>query len=279
MRAVLASVPASGGRENEDFAAVTPSAAVLLDGAGIPAGLDSGCLHGVAWYARTLGTVLLARMNAAGSGPLPDCLYDAISEVRARHAGSCDLGHPGSPSATVVAIRVSGDQLEHLVLCDSALLLAGASGPVRVVTDQRIEHVTRPFRGVLDRTLIGAPEHAAVFAGYVRTARDLKNTPAGFWVAAAEPAAAGHALTGTTRLADIRAVLLLSDGATRLTEVFGLASWQELAHMVQAGGPAELIRLVRAAEAEDPDGLRWPRGKVTDDATVVYCDQLGPDAG
>jgi hypothetical protein len=36
-----------------------------------------------------------------------------------------------------------------------------------------------------------------------------------------------------------------------------------------------LIRQVRAAEAADPRGRRWQRSKATDDATVVYCDQLG----
>jgi Protein phosphatase 2C len=279
VRAVLASLPARADRENEDFAAVTPSAAVLLDGAGIPAGLESGCLHGVAWYARTLGTVLLARITTAGSGPLADCLHDAIGEVRDRHSGSCDLGHDGSPSATVVAARASGDQFEYLVLSDSALVLSEVSGATRVLTDQRIEEVSRAHRAVLDRTPIGAPEHDAVFADYIRAARGLKNTAAGFWVASADPAAAGHALTGTVPLANIRAVLLLSDGASRLADVFGLVSWEQLADLVSAGGPAELIRLVRAAEATDPDGLRWPRGKATDDATAVRCDQFGPDAG
>src|SRR6266581_4894558 len=38
-------------------------------------------------------------------------------------------------------------------------------------------------------------------------------------------------------------------------------------------GPAELVRQVRAAEASDPDGRRWPRGKSRDDATIVYWPQ------
>ena len=44
-------------------------------------------------------------------------------------------------------------------------------------------------------------------------------------------------------------------------------------------GPAGLIRQVRAAEASDPDGARWPRSKARDDATALYWAQAGPLAG
>jgi hypothetical protein len=274
VRAVLATEPVRPATENEDFAAVTPAAAVLLDGAGTPAGMETGCVHGVAWFARTLGAELLAEMTAAASGPLDGCLHAAIGAVRSRHAGTCDLGHDGSPAATVVAIRIRGDELEHLVLSDSALVLAGPSGEVRVVTDQRIEDAARAHRGELDQLPIGTPGRDAAFRRYVQTVRDLKNTPGGYWVASADPGAAHRALRGSTALADVRAAVLLSDGASRLTEVFGLATWEQLAALVIEAGPGELIRQVRAAEASDPDGIRWKRGKAVDDATVVYCDQL-----
>jgi Protein phosphatase 2C len=275
VRAVLATEPVRPEVENEDFAAVMPAAAVLLDGAGTPPGLESGCIHGVAWFARTLGTTLLARILAA-AGSLADCLYDAMSDVRSRHDGQCDLSHEGSPSATVVAIRIAGGRLEHLVLSDSALVLVDQAGASRVVSDQRIEEAARPYRGPVNRLPIGTPAHAVAFADYVRTVRGLKNTEAGYWVASADPEAARHALTGSTPLAGLRAALLLSDGATRLTDLFELASWDELAALVIESGPAELIRRVRVAEASDPDGERWKRGKAVDDATAVCCDELAP---
>lgn len=49
MRVVLATDPATLRWPNEDFAAVAPGAAVLLDGATtFPRGADTGCVHGVA---------------------------------------------------------------------------------------------------------------------------------------------------------------------------------------------------------------------------------------
>ncbi|MCQ0019934.1 hypothetical protein [Actinomadura madurae] len=55
-------------RLNEDFVAAAAGAVVVLDGCGLPLGTDLGCVHGTAWYARSLGTRLLARM-LDGAGP------------------------------------------------------------------------------------------------------------------------------------------------------------------------------------------------------------------
>ncbi len=275
MRVQLATVAAGSGAQNEDFAAATPAAAVLLDGAGIPRGLESGCVHGVAWFARTLGTVLLAHIADPASGQLADCLHDAIERVRSLHDGACDLSHPGTPTATVAAIRARDDHLEHLVLTDSSVILSEMSGTTRVVTDRRIDEVLRGTRAPLDRISLGEPAYAAAFRDHILAVQDLRNTPGGFWVAAADPAVAEQALTGSSPLSGLRSALLLSDGASRLADLFGLVSFDDLAEIVRRDGPAELIRQVRAAEVADPRGRRWQRSKASDDATVIYCDQFG----
>ena len=83
MRVALATDPGTPGWPNEDFAAVAPGAAVLLDGCTTtPRGADTGCVHGVAWYARTLGTAFLAAITADPPVPLADALAGAIGEIR-----------------------------------------------------------------------------------------------------------------------------------------------------------------------------------------------------
>jgi hypothetical protein len=270
----MATAPARPTADNEDFAAVAPSAAVLLDGAGIPAGVESGCVHGVAWFARTLGTALLARACDPASGSLSGCLRAAIADVRSMHGGTCDLDHPGTPTATVVAIRVRSDKLEHLVLTDSSLVLTQAGGAREVVTDRRLDTVLHGTRAALDRVPLRHPAYAAAFRDHMLAIQGLRNTPGGFWVAAADPAVAEHALTGSCPLSGLESALLLSDGASRLADLFALVSWSGLTEIVRQDGPGELIRQIRAAEAADPDGRRWHRSKATDDATVVYCDQF-----
>jgi hypothetical protein len=92
----------------------------------------------------------------------------------------------------------------------------------------------------------------------------------GYWVAAADPQAASQALTGSLPSKTLHRAVMLSDGASRLVDPFGLATWEELLALLDESGPEELLRQVHAAEAVDPEGRQWPRTKRSDDATAVY---------
>ncbi|WP_242884965.1 integrase [Actinomadura litoris] len=247
MRVEWATDEGSAERGNEDFVAAAAGAVVVLDGCGLPLGTELGCAHGTAWYARSLGTRLLARMldgiggappagqpvgppegaHRPGGRPLVARLAGAISDVAASHRATCDLAVPTTPAATVVALRVRGDLLDYLVLADSTLLLDGPGG--------------------LTRISAGAP------------------------FAAADPAVADAAITGTVPVAELTRAFLLTDGATRLAERFQLIGWEALAELAAGSGPAALIARTRETERTDPRAVRWPRGKAHDDATVAVC--------
>jgi hypothetical protein len=228
----LATDPGTPGWPNEDYACVASGAAVLLDGCTTtPRGTDTGCVHGVAWYARTLGTDLLAAITAEPRVPLASALETAIGQVRDWHAGTCDLSARATPAATVTAVRAETDGISYLALSDSSVAADFGDGrPPQVITDR----------------------HRA---------------------AAADPAAARSAVTGTLPPDGLRGVVLLSDGATRINDVYHQLTWPAMIDVIRIDGPSALIRRVRAAEDDDPDGERWPRHKTRDDATVVYWRQ------
>jgi len=268
VRVSLATDSSTRDWPNEDFAAITPGVAVLIDGAGSPGGRETGCVHGVAWYARTLGAHLAASAVVTSTA-LADVLADSISQVSAMHSGTCDLHHPGTPSATVVLVRTNGDTLEYLVLTDSVLLLLPIAGEPVVISDTRLEDIAAGLRPNY-RELARSREREAVRQAYLSKLDALRNQPGGYWSAAADPAAAEQAITGTSAIADLEAVALLSDGAGRLADRYHQATWPQIAATLAEHGPGELIRQLRAVEAADPEGKRWPRGKLRDDATAVY---------
>ncbi|MGW2155617.1 integrase [Nonomuraea sp. NPDC001699] len=261
---------AAPGRPNEDFVAATPDAVVLLDGAGTPPGSDSGCSHGVAWYSRTLGSTLIASISQAAS-PLPELLAEAIKTVSSLHDDTCDLNHPGSPSATVVMLRRRNELIEWLVLADSVLVLdvIGTPDPT-VICDDREAQVGARYRAEMDALDSGSDAHVWAHRRYVETLRSYRNRDGGFWVAATDPLAADQALTSSMPADRVRAAALLSDGASRLVDRFHLATWREALDTLDQHGPANLISQVRAAEHSDPRGERWPRGKTYDDATAAH---------
>jgi hypothetical protein len=264
-----ATVPGDPGIANEDFVAATPSAAVVLDGVTPMDRSDTGCRHGVAWYARTLGSDLFALATTTGSQPrsLVDCLAEAIGRTRDAHSGSCDLAHPDSPAATVAVVRMDGERIDYLVLSDAAVVL-DLGTRVREVSDHRAGQVSQRLRAS------GVRPTAPVV-------RAQRNQPAGYWVAAERPEAAYEALTGTVAATEVRRLMLASDGATRLVDTFGLYDWPGALDALQSEGPdawLERTRVAERADAADP-APRVRRAKVHDDATVVFFGGATPALG
>ncbi|MFJ8579927.1 hypothetical protein [Micromonospora sp. NPDC093277] len=262
MRVATASVAARIGRANEDFTGAVPTAAVLVDGAGIP-GTGSVCRHGVAWYAARLGGSLLGLLSLGRDGGLPALLAEAIEQVTDDHRDTCDVTNPISPSATVAILRLSDGRIEHLVLGDSFLVLDRAAAAPLVVSDPREVMISRAYESALGATTKGSDEYHRV----LRDLRANRNQPGGFWVAKDDPRAADEAITGSCPTSEVTGAVLLSNGASRIVDRFRLADWPEVMAVLASGGPAEVIRRVRQAEAR--------HAVVADDATIAHCTDLG----
>ncbi|MDX6259433.1 MAG: hypothetical protein QOH84_1121 [Kribbellaceae bacterium] len=232
---------------NEDLVISGPDFVVVLDGATAPKGIESGCVHSVAWLVARLGTQLALPLLGRSQAPLADLLADAITAVRAEHADTCDLANPDSPSSTVAMVRVTDEQVEHLVLADSPIVLRAPDRRVTVLADNRVDLL---------------PEYT------FEAVRRLRNQPGGFWVASTEPKAAYEAVAGTTERAAVELIALLTDGASRYSERYG-HPWDDLVDTLATAGPQVLIDKVRRFDADAPVGTF--RGKRHDDATAVLC--------
>jgi hypothetical protein len=256
-----ATQPGSPDKTSEDWAHASQDLVVVLDGA--TARTETGCVHGVHWYAAQLGTALV---DLAGErdADLTEVLRQGIERVAAAHQ-QCDLRHPGTPSAGVAILRPDG---RYLVLGDVSIVADGPSAPV-VIVDPRVDTTGRAERAEVDRHLIGTPEKAAALIPMKRAELAARNVPGGYWIAAADPAAAEHSLTGKLDFREESRAAVLTDGAARAVTL-GLMGWSDLLDQLATRGPADLIALVRQAETSDPLGARWPRNKASDDATAVF---------
>ncbi|MEE6259185.1 hypothetical protein [Plantactinospora sonchi] len=274
MRVRSASVPAPGRIENEDHVFRYGDLVGVLDGATVPEGFDTGCVHGPEWYVRHLAARIGLAAAQRPAAALAGNLAAAILAVRADHNGQCDLEHPGTPSATVCLLRYGGDHVDHLVLCDSPLVL-DLGGRIEVISDNRLDTAMADLRQKA-LTVAGAGaevSHATRFRRSVELQRAQMNQTHGYWVAAANPDAAFHAVTGSRSLTGpdrVRRAALLTDGTSRAVEQFDLFDWRGLLDLLSSAGPGELIRRVRAAEADD--GQRRSGFKRYDDATAVLCE-------
>lgn len=270
MRISMATSAGHAGRPNEDFVGAVPTAAVLLDGAGIP-GAESICSHGVAWYTHRLGGALLGRLARDDGRDLTACLATAIDETAADHRGACDLADPRSPQATVLIVRAHRGRLDYLLLADSFLVLDQVRGGPRTITDEREVAARRVCSAPLRGMAPGTPGYDRIRESCVQAMRARRNQPGGYWIAKEDPRAAAEAVTGSRPLPELTGVALLSNGASRIVSPYGLSDWPGVLDLLGAGGPAEIIRRVRQAEARTSGDLA---DRVPDDATVAHCTDL-----
>lgn len=252
---------------NEDWVAATSDFVVLLDGA--TERTETSCHHGAAWYTRKLGAAIIASA-ASCARPLEDVLADAIGEVAALHP-ECDPAHPGaSPSAAAALVRLDSDVLRYAVLGDVTIVLDTADG-VTAVSDQRVSQTALAERTEADRHPIGSAEKDAALVKMKHAELEARNTPGGYWIAAADPSVVTHAITGTVETSSVKRLAVLSDGAARYVDLFGSTSWWGALEVMRYSGPRAIIEQVRTAERRDPDGVRYRRNKRCDDATVVFA--------
>lgn len=260
----------SSTKPSEDFVLTAPGVAVVLDGLGTPAGLETGCKHGTRWYVSQLGFFLASRASALPEQSLADITAEAIDQVSLSHADTCDLNHPGTPSSSVTVLRMQGNTVDYLVLHDSTIVLDGPSG-YTVLTDPRAHDIVKEEHEETLRYRIGTPEHSEAVRRLVNAQRPLRNHPDGYWVAAATPGAAHHAVTGSASRAGTVRAALLTDGASSLVDCYEEMTWPVLLDTLEEQGPKAVISKVRNLEQMDPEGVRWPRYKTSDDATATVC--------
>lgn len=259
--------PDGAARTNEDVVMLLGTAVLLLDGAtSLRPELPSG-----GWYATTLAGRLAAELAERPRDDLRGVLADAIAAVAATH----DLRPGASPSSTVAMLRWSDDEVDALVLADSPVVVFTSSGS-HLVEDGRLAALPRHRGGYRDRLRSGGgydADHVAALRASGRRFDALRNTEGGFWVAEADPRAAWQATTARWPRAEVRSALLASDGISCGVDDYGLWSdWAALRAHGREHGPAAVVRAVRDAEADDPDGTRWPRPKPQDDKTLVLVE-------
>lgn len=265
MQVSAASEPGSPDRPNEDAVLVTAGMVAVLDGTTVRTA--TGCVHGLPWFVDTLAAYLAKNKSLAPS----DALSAAIAETAETHSATCDLSHPGTPSAFIAIVQVHECSLRYLVLGDVTLVLDTVDG-LRIITDNRVRATALAERAEADALPADSPAKAEALVRMKHAELAARNVPGGFWIAGADPTVVEHALTGTVPVKAVSRVALLTDGAARAVDTFKVYDWPDFFTAVTADGPSKLIERVRIAEDADPMGIRQPRNKIHDDATVAVIE-------
>jgi len=222
------------------------------------------------WYADQLGQTLERRLQEQPVVSLQETLAAAIEHM----VNTYDLTPGASPSSTVLIVRWSTELVEALILGDGAIVVCRPDHTTHQLIDIRLAQLAQVQRRVYRERLRAGTGYDHTHGHLLRALREeqrkRRNQPHGYWIAEADPEAAYHALTATWSRSDIDAVVLATDGVTAAIDVYRLyPDWPHLIEHADRDGPDAVLEAIHVAEAEDPDGRRWPRSKVHDDKTLA----------
>jgi hypothetical protein len=238
---------------------------VVADGA--TSRTETGCIHGVAWFSRHL---VDAAIHSGHHSP-EKALEEGIRATADEHRNTCDLENIATPGAAVAAVFCDRDEIYFLVLGDVTVVIEKRSG-VSVVVDERVDQTARAERATADALNSGSAEKTAALVAMKHAELAARNVDGGFWAATTDPAAVSHALIWSEPRENIRRLAIVTDGAARVVKPFGLLDWSGMLDRMASDGPQAVIRMVRDAESSDADAKRWPRNKISDDATIAYIE-------
>lgn len=263
MRTLIATNPGTVGKANEDGVAAVAGFVVVADGA--TARTDTGCIHGVAWFAQHLVAATVRHAEEA-----PDkALALGIQETADAHRETCNLDDIATPGAAIAIVQIDESEAHFLALGDVSIIIDSID-ELKVIVDQRVDQTAVAERAAADALPSGSAEKSEALVAMKQAELAARNVEGGFWVAAADPAAVAHAVTWSGPRSSIRRCAVLTDGAARIVTPFGLVDWRGALDLVAIEGPSGVIDAVRRVERDDSQGERWPRNKISDDATVAY---------
>lgn len=267
------SLPGDPAKANEDAFGHRDGAAVVIDGATM---LGDGLMPGPSdaqWIAQFGARRLMAHLDD-GDGArkaLRAALADTQKSFEAlrRHEPE-DVWQ--TPCASMMLAVENEPGLEFLWFGDCAALVKQGDGPVTTVgetMDKRAAEAQRARRIAKEKNLSPASAlRRPEFIDALRAARNRINSGDN-WLFSPDVRAASHVSRRMVKLTPGSTVLLASDGLVALVSDYGAYSPDGLMAAVLDKGLAVLGEELRAIEAGDAGGDKFPRFKKSDDATAL----------
>ncbi|WP_337268503.1 hypothetical protein [Oryzifoliimicrobium ureilyticus] len=272
--------PGNAAKANEDCFGYNDACAFVIDGAtGLgdrqyidPDGSDA------AWIASRFAEGF--RREISRDSSIADVARRISEEARAVFMGAHpDVPRYAWPLSAFAMVHATRDGISFYGLGDSCLFLLQDDGSSSLHTAlpyafareqaQAQSHITRTG-GITKGG--GALADEETLAG-LRKHRESQNKPGGVWSLGLVPDAADHLFHETLPVTRQAHAIVCSDGLADLVVLYHAFDPAGLVRAAREWGLQRLIDQLRRLEREiDPEGLRYPRFKQSDDTTAILLE-------
>jgi hypothetical protein len=268
------SAPGHVARPNDDAWCHAGAVAAVFDGA---TGLGETLLPGgsdAAWLARLAAERLAAHAPRLGAHAALRAAALDVEEAYERERSRPPAERYEIPVASMMMVKAgSGEGLDAFWFGDCAALVLRPGEACEVVGEAFGKRLAEAAAATRLAAAHGInPARASVDAAFLpalRAARSTYNTEGGAWIFGPTRHCADKARRGSVRAPSGSLVLLASDGFLALGTDYGRYDAAALVAAARERGLADLLDELRAVERDDPEGVRYPRFKTSDDATAM----------
>jgi hypothetical protein len=236
---------------------------------------EEGPLTDAAYFVRRFSACLQAAaanaaLGAASVAGALDALAGDVHLEQFRRSG-VDV-----PSASFLGVEVSAGQAWVYSLGDCRLLVRFDNGPVEAYGTSPVAALDARLLDEFEaaRRRVAGRCRAAAWEAVVPTIRrhrEKMNQHDGYPILESSGAGLPSADVHERRFEHRCEGVLLSDGLYRLVDVYGAFDDEQFfREATAAGGLVRLAHLLRQLERDDPQGERWARVKLADDATGLH---------
>jgi len=275
---IIDTVSSGAGRVNEDRAGAHGALCWVIDGAtDVIASPIAGETSDASWLAEEIerGLRLEAASAVASLSEIPAHLAGGLAQSFARVQRRAPVGREEHPSASGVIVRLKDGVLEYMSLGDCAIIAEGPNGLLTLGVDDNTAGDIW-VRSMLESDRRANPELTQAklrenLWPKLRALRAAMNKPDGYGVFSITPPPPQFVRSGSIALEPGSAILLASDGLTRLVDVFCRYDAQGLIKAARTRGIGSLITELRQIEMADCECISFPRAKISDDATGLLA--------
>lgn len=265
---------------NEDAYGYSDSCAWVLDGSTGLSGRNLISGNGSSdarWYAEELSRYLGAHLQDV-SKPIPDILSDAVSHCRdefLQKLGDTEYTRLDVPCTLGVAVRLNCGVLEYAAVGDCRIIVRKTDGGVSEIYDETLCKLDENTlnAGIEASKKYGLPliKCREYMQEQLEAVRLSVNRPDGYIAMTDDPDAVLGALNGSIPAGEICDVCLVSDGFSQYYDLFGLEpNSADFIEKVSYSDPENMYKELFAAQSNDASCDKYPRFKLSDDATIVY---------
>lgn len=262
---------------NEDIIGLTPYGAWVLDGA---TGLNNKNLisdeSDAKWYVNWWNKYLHENINRNDS--LKEIIKEGVENIKSEYFSLLKDNKVESldyPSCAAAILKFYEDKIEYILLADCTLFVSNKKC-FKIYKDTSIEKLDKmvyyAMENLENSDSMTLNEKKSKVMPIIINNRLKKNTSYGYWSLEFSTEAIDNCLSGFIEINDYTQIMLTSDGFSCACDRYNIFKEEDMLNIAKEKGIDYIYKKIRNLENEDCMSTKFPRFKISDDASCIYLD-------